>query len=354
MHVPDPDQKTFFKAVKVDEVTGLFISARGQTLKQEFSIGGVYSVPGEPKLCHNGFHACPAPLECFNPDFGYDLGRDVLLEVEFLGPQGVKWSANRRKLCGCTLRVLGLATVKVNERQYFQDGLFFGRVHDFFEEVWYAGNKVHREDDLPAKTRFGHSDNPFREWYKHGVLHRDGDLPAVDRDCGLQQWYKHGVLHRDGDLPAEVWQHRLHKSQKIYKWYQHGVLHREGDEPAYVEENNWNGSWKMWFVRGLVHREGDMPAVMHSNGFEAWMKNGLLHREGDHPAKVGPYGREWYRNGKLHREGGLPASIARYRHTERLLQWYRDGEPYREGNLPTTVIEEDEEVMSTTYPIHGV
>ncbi len=97
-----------------------------------------------------------------------------------------------------------------------------------------------------------------------------------------------------------------------------------------------------------------MPAVMHSNGFEAWVKNGLLHREGDHPAKVGPYGREWYRNGKLHREGGLPASIARYRHTERLLQWYRDGERYREGNLPTTVIEEDEEVMSTTYPIHGV
>lgn len=318
-------QTIFYKAVKVDETTGSFTSAGKRCPKVQFSIGGVYSVPGEPKLCKNGFHACPTPLGCFDKEYGYELGKDVLLEVEFVGP--MKWAKNACKLCGCTLRVLGLATVKINDDQSFQDGLFHGRVKDFFGEVWYAGNLVHREDDLPAEIKYDHySDNDYRtfkKWYRRGVLHRDGDLPAVEIGDGTREWFRDGVRHRDGDLPAIVhWDGSL-------EWFYNGDHHREGDKPAAIFIDNVNGGFKYWFVKGVCHREGDLPAEEGPNGFKRWMKHGLLHREGDLPAVVAPFGRQWWRHGKLHRDGDMPASIRREGHEERLVEWYRDGERYR-------------------------
>lgn len=66
-------------------------------------------------------------------------------------------------------------------RWYNIDGESFrilGLPHVIFQNddiAWYKGDKLHRDEDLPAFI----SADGFLSWYKNGKLHRGNDLPAV-------------------------------------------------------------------------------------------------------------------------------------------------------------------------------
>ena len=92
--------------------------------------------------------------------------------------------------------------------------------------AWYKNNKIHRDDDLPARHRPNSSD----EWYKNGERHRDGDLPAFDYYGTWSRWYQHGELHRDGLSPAIVWR------QGGMQWYKRDVHMHESVVKAHHRE----------------------------------------------------------------------------------------------------------------------
>ena len=127
-------------------------------------------------------------------------------------------------------------------------------------KIWYKGDKVHRDDDLPAII----SSDGIRAWYKDGKVHRDNDLPALTND-GPQAWYRNGEQHRDNDLPAVI------NTNGTQSWYQNNKLHRNNDLPALIRED---GS-KTWYQDGKIHRYNGLPAVVYPDGTSEWYENGV-------------------------------------------------------------------------------
>lgn len=56
-------------------------------------------------------------------------------------------------------------------------------------QVWWKGNKRHREDG-PAVTY----PDGGGQWWKDGLMHRE-DGPAVALNCGYTEWRTQGKLH---------------------------------------------------------------------------------------------------------------------------------------------------------------
>jgi hypothetical protein len=310
----------YYKAVKQTSKGVLHTGDIGKYT--EFEIGRTYVLEGKPKVCRFGFHACRQPLDCFSPSFGYELGVDVLLVVEFVGETAT--STDSIKTCGTTMIVKGLATVDVGPWKSFRNGLFYGVANDkgltslfhanllhspsMYRYVparcsvktrqWYVFGKLHRYDDLPAIE----DADGTKSWYRHGQLHRNWDRPAVEDKFGGKMWYQHGLKHRDGDLPAVVGCF----GQRRKEWWRHGKNHRDGDLPA-IERGD---GFKAWLIDGVHHRGGDRPAIIHPDGKMEWFIYGVRSREGDRPAIVEADGTQrWYLNGCLGRGNGLPDTV---------------------------------------------
>lgn len=179
-------------------------------------------------------------------------------------------------------------------------------------ELWYKGDKLHREDG-PAIT---YADGR-QKWYKNGVLikpgkNKDKSVHKVSADGSKLCYKEDGLLHRK-DGPAVIY----HNGNQA--WYKEGKIHRD-DGPAVIYPNGE----QFWYKEGKHHREGG-PAIIRPNGEQVWYKEGKLHRE-DGPAVINDYGEQyWYKNGTIHRDDGPAATYA-----DGSQYWYKEGKLHRE------------------------
>lgn len=199
-----------FKAVKRTADPRVFASIHGGTI---WRIGhtNLWKGAGAPKLCEDGFHACPNPAAPYVLNFGYKAGQDPMLEVlleDSVTFDGVK--AVGRK---CTpLRIVPMKEwrrlVSVPSVLAYTNGKGL--------EYHTRYGKLHRADDLPAVLE----PTGRRQWWKYGYKHRADDQPAVVVPGYKQEWWMHGRLHRDGNKPAVVWH------SGTLEWWQNGVRER--------------------------------------------------------------------------------------------------------------------------------
>ncbi len=97
-------------------------------------------------------------------------------------------------------------------------------------EVWYRGNKAHR--DAPALIHYQDGQILEEFWYCQGKKHRADGPAKLQYENGQivkEGWYRHGRRHRT-DGPAEI---HYEDGKKIREWwYQYGGL--GGNTLAYV------------------------------------------------------------------------------------------------------------------------
>jgi hypothetical protein len=294
--------------------------AREAVGSPSFVVGATYVMAGQPRCapgdCY-GFHAFRDARDCYRAWRGH-TGADVLLVVELAG--AVVFDSDMVTAWATSLRIVGLATVDLQEGLRVEEGLLTGCLNlENGTQQWYQNGRLHREGDLPAVQ------SPTRQlWYREGLLHRDDDKPAVQEECEWK-WYRLGKLHRDHDKPAVM-------NGSGQKWYCDGELHREGDKPAVVRNDAYGGGYEAWYWRGKLHRGGDQPAMMFkAHDLKQWAVDGLLHRDGDMPAETGGGVMRWFRRGVLHRDDDKPAIVETFSGT---CKWYRLGVLHREGNMP--------------------
>ena len=155
-------------------------------------------------------------------------------------------------LLGKLHRVDGPAIIyKGNSELFVRKGKISTKYsHKYHEyEIWMLGNKVHRNNDLPAITK--HNKDVYEQtWYCKDRLHRENDLPALTNDV-RQVWYYRGKIHRDGDLPAVIY-------YDTKSWYHKGKLHRENDLPAIMCDDEL-----VWYCKGKMHRENGLPTMIN-------------------------------------------------------------------------------------------
>ncbi len=208
------------------------------------------------------------------------------------------------------------------------------RIIGMFDDAtknWYDENeKLHRDDDLPAREYI----DGTKEWFQHGLRHRDNDMPAMEHINGDKYWYQNGLLHRDNDLPAV----EHHNGMK--EWYQHGKIHRDNG-PATKQIYYSQGKFKFvyaWYQNDKLHRDGG-PAIENEDGSQHWYQHDQLHRDNG-PASIYADGCcEWFQHGRLHRDNGpavdnVPLGKPGHLyilHGQRInYAWYRHGGLYRE------------------------
>lgn len=100
-------------------------------------------------------------------------------------------------------------------------------------EVWANGGLVHRDGDLPAKTRYDPETGIAvrEEFWIEGQRHRTAGPARIERDRStgvstLEEWFVRGQIERTGDLPTMTLRN-AHSGVVIYQEYRlDGELHR--------------------------------------------------------------------------------------------------------------------------------
>jgi hypothetical protein len=188
---------------------------------------------------------------------------------------------------------------------------------------WYKNNKLHRDNDQPAKISTYTTDfTSVKEMlsklssdvtYYNSIMYTSGhhyniicynDLIRhcnnVHSDILEQKWYKNDMQHRDGDQPAEIYTGADNWKDMI--WYQDGVKCRYGDKPVSITQTS--EVRKTWMLDNGTLVEDDYNIVKR-------YRNGVLHADNDQPAFIdksqGKY--VWCQNGKLHRDNNQPAAV---------------------------------------------
>lgn len=178
--------------------------------------------------------------------------------------------------------------------------------------------ELHREDDLPAVTRYYKDGRKCEEcWYNHNQLHRANNKPAkltwyplTNNDAmyneslrvigdGLEkeEYYIKGQLHSNSSTPSSIHYHPNGQKKKI-EYLMNGQLHREGNKPALIE---WNDKGKItvkkYYINNQLHCDNcDKPAYIE------YYDNSSLKLT------------EWYIHGELKRicDDDLPCSVEYY------------------------------------------
>ncbi len=97
---------------------------------------------------------------------------------------------------------------------------------------YYRGDKLHRDDDLPAVIRVNGGGSSE-------IYHKNGDMYRVvnKNSTGvaiMETYYNGDKFHREGDKPACI--NRSHVGVVTKEsYYIDGVLSREGDAPARIK-----------------------------------------------------------------------------------------------------------------------
>jgi hypothetical protein len=171
-----------------------------------FIEGVTYELPGPAEPLVNGFEFCDVPVGLVSRS-----SLEQYAMVEALGD--IQWTYDTRNervvLATNKLKIIRFLT----KEELHQEGK--NKIYDVVSgKYFFEKNKLHRDDDLPAKI----TANGDQFWYQRGVLHREGDLPAVMFANGKQMWFQEGEIHRDHDLPAEV------MPNGTQCWYKRGKL----------------------------------------------------------------------------------------------------------------------------------
>lgn len=143
---------------------------------------------------------------------------------------------------------------------------------------------------------------------------------------------KGDVLHREGDLPAKS-RYRLPEKRggdapvQLEEWWVDGEPFRgDGGPTSVYYDEDGSVDREQWCNEKGLHREGDLPAEVTVNGQERYFLDGMHHRDGNMPAAiVKGRGQDWYVHGKRHRDNG-PATVFRTVDRPPLLSWYLDGQ----------------------------
>jgi hypothetical protein len=120
--------------------------------------------------------------------------------------------------------------------------------------VYFVGNQIHRENDLPAIIY--QAVGSF--WFKNNKPHRDNDLPAVIFLNGTKEWHYLGKIHRK-NKPAITF-----KDSKDNEWFTNGYYHRDNDLPAKTYRFE-NYVLKKWYINGNKIRISNNPSLIIEN-----------------------------------------------------------------------------------------
>jgi len=116
-------------------------------------------------------------------------------------------------------------------------------------------NELHRDTNSydgegPAIIHYKNGNVISESWYSKGMLHRDDDLPAFTRysDDGktaiLKEWYMNSTQYRNDDLPNVVGYYEATGKVSYVSWRVEGYLHRDPAKgPAHILYNE-DGSIK--------------------------------------------------------------------------------------------------------------
>jgi hypothetical protein len=121
-----------------------------------------------------------------------------------------------------------------------------GEIHNL---IWYKHDKIHRDNDQPARYMLFNSHEMFLEWYQSGEIYRYGNYPCtieIYPTCYVKQW-----MHEDGSINGAF--------DDPLRRYKNGVLHADNDQPAFIDDTH--GIY-IWYQNGLVHRDNNQPAMI--------------------------------------------------------------------------------------------
>lgn len=142
-------------------------------------------------------------------------------------------------------------------------------------------------------------------------------------------------------------------------------LHRE-DGPAAIKKNNGE-SYECWFINGELSNSEKPSFIWKYRSYlgeililqEIWYLNNKIHRDNDEPAiimknDIGTLVKIWYINGNNYRPSGKPSYIE-YHNDKLYIERYTDeyGEEHRENGFSSVTYEDNGEIFSSWYKIHG-
>lgn len=251
-------------------------------------------------------------------------------------------------------------------------------------EEWFANDKLHRDNDLPASIAYYETKEEKEKlsklkeiWYQNGEIKRNYEysMKPEASPCWIEyyengnvkekRWYKNGLLGKEEkfwDDKPDLIQYYENGNEKRVEYHENGILCRDC-APSVIEyyengqkkmeenhyrnkegstehkhmvtefysKNNYEFNDKKksqrWFVDGKVtNNEEDVPASVeyYENGNvknEAWYKEGKLHRNGNHPAFI-----EYFPSSSLKNKGN--------RKQER---WYKEGELHNDEDFESVI-----------------